>query len=317
VRSFYQTSTPFVKSPYCFSEFNPKNFPLFPAGKGWRHSQLVAFAGSLRYHGAEESDLSQQLTEADRQFNFPQVESREIFHLVESALKWKVGKGPTGPSTFDIAHRALGWLGDHCFDPFFSGKGGCVTFAVLYSCIAIARKANSIDFNASCRDVALESGCTPLTASRALRRLCHVGYLKRVGHRRMADAQRYSLGGTLCLYPPVTWVELTSAMFRVSRSATKLQLCCGSTWQTPFDTRNAPGPGRVRVSNRERGAARRILRRKGLDSLEKAEDDEWRLKMMLHIKYERKIYADFVWRVQREKRAQRGKAGKLILMKAA
>lgn len=55
----------------------------------------------------------------------------------------------------------------------------------------------------------------------------------------------------------------------------------------------------------------------GLESLEKADDSDWRLKMMLRFQHERKAFADFVWRVRREKRFQRGKEGKLVLKMAA
>ena len=307
------------KSPYTWTKFNPYEYPLYPAEKGWRHEQLVAFAGHLRYHGAEETELDRQLTEADSQFDVPRKDPREIERIAHFAAEhWLPGEYTCGAVTFDVHLKGLGWLAEHCFDPFFSGKRGCVDFAVLYVMLLFASRVRKIDINASCRDVALEAGVTPITAARSLRRLCQAGLLKRVGRRKMHEAQTYSLGTVLCLQPtPHPWVDLTSAMFRVSRAATKFQLFYGDTWQNPFSTRNALTPSKVGVESAKRQAAKQILKRKGLESLEKADDSDWRLKMMLRFQHERKAFADFVWRVRREKRFQRGKEGKLVLKMAA
>lgn len=308
-----------VKSPFLFSQFNPKSYPLFPAAKGDRHPQLFSFASHLRYYGAEEADILRQTTEANHHYNVPRKETTEIIRIAQYVSShYLPGHRSTEIIDFDVANRALGWLADRCFTPFFAGKRGCTDFSVLYVILSAARKARKIDVNLSCRDAALEAGITPCTASRSLRRLCRAGYLTRVGNRKMDQAQTYSLGAVLCLHPTaLSWRELSSAMFRISRAAAKLQLIYGDIWQNTNSTRNALSEANDRVLNTKRLAAQRVLKRKGLDSLGKAEDDAWRFKMWQRIQHERKLFADFVWQVRREKSRSRGKEGKLVLKMAA
>lgn len=340
--SFSHTSPPSVNTPYGPDgrhnppplplDFNPRDYPLFPASQGWRHPQLIQFAGHLRYHGYEEHELAEQLFEADRRFNALRKAPGEIKKIAKYAADhWVPGAAPQGTLADEVSERALGWLVAHCFDPVFAGVRGCVDFAVLYCCIAIARRARCVDFHAACRDIALAAHCTATTAARSLRRLHNAGFLQRIGTRKMDQAQQYSLGIPLCIHPHThSWVELTSAMFGVSRAATKLQLLCGDSWMTTslkeLATRTFVGQRALRVAScSQRSAARRALARKGLKSLKEADEmkevEDWRTALWIKIVDDRKLYAIECRRKRLKARRlgsqQRGTSGRLVLVAKA
>ena len=78
-------------------------------------------------------------------------------------------------------------------------------------------------------------------------------------------------------------------------------------------TRTLVGQEALRVASGRRGAAKRILARKGLKSLEEAEDENWRLKKWRWFSFERKLWALRCNQAEGEKRRQLGKKGKLVL----